>query len=437
MQQNKIEQALRLFVKEELSPRQEDISFVANVYSSFTEVLGVNNCRQIGSFPRYTAIRPLHDLDIIYKIGEWNENNKNPISMLAEIEESLKREYKNPTKYKLSIRLQTHSISILFMDGEEEYFAVDVVPAMSRSINEFGDETFYVPEIINFKSRTKRQEFYNKLQETNQSMQWIKTDPLGYITVASNINKSNSDFRKSVKLLKGWKNNCKAQNDEFKLKSFHLEQLITEQVKKDKTQTVFQSIFNCLTNLKVAISKPSIRDRGDSTKFIDQYVTDLSESQIAIIEQATDSFLIKLEEFNGDVNELVNADFYVRNKSEQFLFDSKIPMLIDENLEFEIDGFIKNVPGYREYTARLSSSGGRVGKKNGIRFQIVKNNTSNDSRKWKIQNDRNCIEPRGEVGYDSEPVRIESTEYDGKHYAECYAIKNNICVARSRAEVII
>ena len=71
MKKDKLNAKLRKLVKEKLSPTQEDRDFVAKIYKSFNDLLGVNNCIQIGSFPRFTAVRPLHDLDILYIIGEW------------------------------------------------------------------------------------------------------------------------------------------------------------------------------------------------------------------------------------------------------------------------------------------------------------------------------------------------------------------------------
>src|SRR5690554_2635927 len=129
MAKNKIESFLRTFVKENISPKQEDISFVSEVYKSFTDVLGQGNCRQIGSFPRYTAIRPLHDLDVLYKISDENFDTQNSESFLKELLEELERKYVNPTSYEIQTAVQTHSISFLFMNGEDEVFAVDIVPA--------------------------------------------------------------------------------------------------------------------------------------------------------------------------------------------------------------------------------------------------------------------------------------------------------------------
>lgn len=437
MQKSKIEILLRTYVKENLSPKQEDISFVSAVYNSFTDVLGKNNCRQIGSFPRYTAVRPLHDLDIIFKIADKDFNTESPENFLKNIVSKFKENYKNPTSYDIKINIQSHSVGFLYMDGENEVFGVDVVPAKIRGKNEFDDDTFLVPEIIQFRSHKKREVFYTKLQASNQKMQWIKTDPLGYIVVAAKINEKNSDFRKSVKFIKGWKNYCKDLNQNFKLKSFHLEQLITNQLNNDSSQSIFDTLFECFSSLKKNIEKPKIKDRADCNKYIDQYVADLTEIEVETVHEAIDAVLIAFENFAGEAQNIINAGYYKRLLKEEFLFDFKIPVLEDSNLNFEIDGYIRTVPGYREYTAKLSNLNGRVTKNNSIRFQIQKNKTNNDSRKWKIKNDNTSIDPRGEIGYDTEPVRIESTRYDGNHFVECYAIKNGICIARSKANVII
>ncbi len=67
MQKDELNAALRQFVKDKLTPTQEDRDFVSTVYDSFRQLLN-DACIQIGSYPRFTAIRPLHDLDILYRL---------------------------------------------------------------------------------------------------------------------------------------------------------------------------------------------------------------------------------------------------------------------------------------------------------------------------------------------------------------------------------
>ena len=68
----------------------------------------------------------------------------------------------------------------------------------------------------------------------------------------------------------------------------------------------------------------------------------------------------KIDEINN-INQLVKSGFYKRvSESEKYLFDQKIPILIDNSLQFKIDGFVKKFPGFREYKANLKNVRGNV-----------------------------------------------------------------------------
>ncbi|MNP98397.1 hypothetical protein D3C85_110140 [compost metagenome] len=440
MKKSNINSLLRSYIKEHLTPTMEDIQFVSNIYQSFNDLLGVNNCIQIGSYPRYTAIKPLHDLDILYIMGDWNSNNNDPHFDLKSIAEKFSKEYRNPTHFKIDIVVQTHSISFRYLDKEEEVFAVDLVPSLNDGKNEFGRNTFRVPEIIKIHRGKKRAEFYERKLNNKESVIWIKTDPLGYIEVASGVNKQNEDFRRSVKFVKRWKHECKKINENFKLKSFHLEQLITENYKQNIQLDVFDSIFKCLTELKNKIVSPILRDRGDSSKFIDSYVSELTETERNLIHEAVDAILISFENIDNidDVNKIVKSGFYKRaSETETFLFDQRIPVLVDDNLQLKIDGFVKDLNGFREYKANLKLSGGVVDTKNKIDFKVVTNTTNHDVLKWKVKNDNLSRVPRGEITDHHTYCRPESTAYIGKHFVECYSIKGNVCVAKDNVEVVV
>ena len=442
MKKNRINSLLRSYVKENLTPTQDDIQFVSNIYQSFNDLLGVNNCVQIGSYPRYTAIKPLHDLDILYIMGNWDPYNNDPKFDLQIIADKFSREYKNPTPFKLEIVVQTHSISFRYLDrnNDNEVFAVDLVPSLVDGKNEFGRNKFRVPEIIKIHRGKKRTEYYQRKINSKESIIWIKTDPLGYIEVAANINKQNEDFRRSVKFIKRWKHECKLINENFKLKSFHLEQLITENYKQNTHLDIFDSIFKCLAELKEKIEIPILRDRGDNSKFIDSYVSELTEYERNLIHQAVDAILISFEKIDdlNSIAELFRIGFYKRvSDTERFLFDQKIPVLIDEEMLLKIDGFVKDLSGFREYKANLKLTGGIVNTKNKIDFKVIQNNTNHDILKWKVKNDNFSKELRGEITDHHTYSRPESTAYLGKHFVECYSIKGNVCIARDNVEVIV
>lgn len=440
MKSDKLNSLLRNYVKNILSPNQDDISFVSKIYQSFNDLLGVNNCIQIGSYPRYTAIKPLHDLDILYIIGDWADRNIIPFETLNELANKFRKEYKNPTNYEIDIVVQTHSISFKYMNGKSEVFAVDLVPALKKGFNEFNKNMFYVPEVIKRSRGENRTKYYSEKIQNKSEITWIKTDPIGYIEVASRLNNINTDFRKSVKFVKGWKNLCKNQNEEYKLKSFHIEQIVSQDFSNNNNLEIFEAIFKFFTELKEKIKKPNIKDRADNTKYIDEYLNELTDYQRELINQSIDSILISFENIDNiqDIEKVINSGFYKRNGiKEQFLFDQKIPTLIDNELKFKIDGFMKKHDGFREFHASLKVSNGIVDTKNSIEFKIVENNTNCNIVKWKVKNDNNSNEPRGEITDKTTSQNPEKTAYLGTHFVESYAVKDGICIAKDRINVIV
>ncbi|MCF0071928.1 hypothetical protein LZD49_15730 [Dyadobacter sp. CY261] len=167
---------------------------------------------------------------------------------------------------------------------------------------------------------------------------------------------------------------------------------------------------------------------------------DLTSSQKDMIKSSAESILISLENIdqNSVIETIIKSGLDGRShKQEEFLFDQKIPTLIDPHLEFSIDGFIATQNGFRDFRARLKNLNGIVDKNNRIDFKIIDSNFQKDSTKWKVKNDNNAPEPRGEISDHKTLNNPEKTAYLGHHYVECYAIKNNICIAKDRVEVVV
>lgn len=441
MKKDKFNSIFLDYVRHEVSPSKEDRSFVSVVYDSFRKLLN-QNCIQIGSYPRFTAITPLHDLDILYILGEWNEQQHDPKEALEELFTKIKSEYENPTMYSARISKQTHSISVSFVDGiNNEVFSVDIVPSYIFSKNEFDGDTYKVPEIVQHKHGRRRKELYEKISNQHLNMNWIDSDPRGYIEIAKNINQENSDFRKVVKFVKSWKNIYESEYDDFKFKSFHIEQVITRYFQDDLSLDIYDGIFRFFCDIPNIIQSPQIVDRADDSKYIDSYVSDFTDRQKKMIVEARDYFLITLERFKdaSDMEDLLSPCFHERaSKSESYLFDSSIPTFINSEYEFRISGFLQNKEGFREYKYRLDTKG-TVEKKKWIKFSILDRGTlpGHASFKWKVKNCDKSPEPRGEISSYNGSPKEEKTLYVGEHYVECFAILDNACVAKSRQNVTV
>jgi len=433
---------LRAYVKNNISITIDERNFISSIYQSLQHLLGSSSTIQIGSYPRFTAIRPLHDLDILYVCGNWNEQNHNPNPkvLLEGLLSKVRCEYRNPTKHRIELSLQTHSVGIVFKDvHDNNIFSVDIVPAFVSATNEFNQDTYMVPEILRHNHGQKRRNYYDRLSNQNIEMNWTYTDPRGYIESARQENVANDDFRKTVKFIKAWKGSCKEKNDDFGLKSFHIEQVITGYFHNTTNLNIFDALFKFFFEIPQIIEEPQIRDRANRTEYIDKYLGSLTEAQKDLIIQARDCFLKNLENFSEDystqaVQGLIDACSYKRaSDSEQFLFDFNIPVLVDDKYSFTIIGDVQERNGgFRAF--KLDSRGLiRIDRK--IRFKINEELPNIDLFKWKVKNDNSSQQPRGEITDHHTLSDPEYTKYRGNHYIECYAILNNICVAKAKQNV--
>lgn len=429
-----------------LSPQQNERDFIGKIYQSFNNLVGVNNCIQIGSYPRFTAIRPVHDLDILYVLGDWDENSHDSLSALEQLNTNINENYENPTDYEIEVSLQTHSITVSYLGNGEEVFSVDIVPAYIFSKNEFDDDVYKVPEVLRKKHGKNRVEYYQKIAQEHKEVGWIVSDPRGYIKIASEIDQiTNGEFRKTAKIIKKWKNNLADADDKLKLKSFHLEQVIAKHFQDNDSLEIFDAIFKFFIELPEIVDNPNqISDLVNADKFIDDYLDEFTDEQKEKIKFARDGFLIKLENLkeSSSINELLKILFYRRKPEEQFLFDFNKKILTDDSLKFRIDGFVKPLAGYSAgwltQTPQLQKGLTRgQGKTRRIEFSIRNNNTSATEYQWKVKNSNSCIQPRGEITLNQTKNNPEGTEYVGDHYVECYAISGDTCIAQSRVNVKI
>lgn len=435
MKKNRINDRLRGYARTHLSPLAEDRCFVSEVYAAVCDVIGVANSLQIGSYPRFTAIRPLHDLDVLYILGDWNPYGHDPSKALKDLERRLLEDFKNPTIYDPVIESQTHSVTIKFLDNGKEFFAVDVVPAYKNGRNDKGDDMYVVPEIVKFSHRERKQ-IRSAVALGERSMAWIRSDPRGYISVAKEVNAANTDFRKAVKVVKGWRAACKRIDEDFPLKSFHLEQAITRWSAKNPRAEIFDMVFAFFCELSDLMHYPQIPDRADPSKNIDDYVADLTENDRRKVIHARDGFLIALENLTerDDIDSLLNAPKRKRaSASEAYLFDQGIPVFIESNFSIVAE-VIERTGGFRRF---ILDAIGKIEVDRKIQFRLGDDAPEADIYKWKVKNSDDSPMPRGEITDNKTLNDPEHTKYNGKHYVECFAIKDGVCIARSLQNVVL
>lgn len=439
MTNTELSESLRSHARTQLSPSAGDRRLADLVFAAIRLALG-NTFYLVGSFARLTATRPLHDIDALFVAGQFDPNAINPKAILEELQSLIQQKFRNPTHLQTNVAVQSHSVTIQFLDRGTEKFAVDVVPGFSsEEKNDAGDDIFWVPEILNV-SKPNREERYAQLAKTNRRELdwWIKSDPLGYIAESAHLDQLNSDFRKATKIAKSWKNNCRSKDKSFPLKSFHLEQAMFEVFRRNPRCDIGTAVFTLLCNVPSLIERPQIRDRADQRRFIDQYIAELSPAQRQRIIEARDFAMIKLEQISGDASiaGILEGGYHQRAcKSEEYLFDSRIPVLTQDDARVQVTGTVLRKEGFR--SGPLDRIG-HVQPGRQIRFDSkFAGPCEIDLFKWKVKNDNRSEQPRGEITDHLTRNNPESTKYQGSHFVECYAIKDNVCIARGRQNVEI
>lgn len=264
------------FIRQKLSPQETERNYISSKYKELGGFLG-ESCFQAGSYARFTAISPVHDLDIIWST-ENHDVTDNSRSVLETLAVDLGGKYKKNSKAQPEIITQDHSITLVFPDAKNE-FSIDVVPGIPQSKDE--KPVYLVPEIQKM-SRTSRSNYYTNMTD-NES--WILSAPKGYVKAASDLDElTEGRFRKVAKFVKSWRHKYKKQyEDELVLKSFHLELIVTEYISENPGATVLEGIFGSFELIPQRLSVPFYRDRADNSVYVDEYIREITQSQRNLI----------------------------------------------------------------------------------------------------------------------------------------------------------
>jgi hypothetical protein len=128
--------------------------------------------------------------------------------------------------------------------------------------------------------------------------------------------------------------------------------------------------------------------------------------------------------------------------TEQFLErDFGIPVRLNYRYQMRVNARVIPRDGFRTYY--LSAHGGVVGTYRDIRFTVAQCTVPRPYKiYWKVRNTgdeairADCV--RGQIVADNGTgTKNEPTRYRGKHYVECYVVKDGICVAMAHQVVVI
>lgn len=420
--------ATKLAAKSHIKPREyleADDDFSEHVSDSFL----------YGSYRRNTAIHDIKDVDIII-LTDFDPNKDEPSTVLSQLKAALKRHYGSSNVLETNRR----SVQVLNpLPEEDSDLTLDIIPAVDTGRS---DGYLHVPD--------------------RELKSWVLTNPQGHIDAVSQRNtECDKKLVPMVKILKAWwANQTDTINEPSKRprpKGFWIETLVLTHFdpKEDSWAARFVALLEKLVaEYPKGSGAPSLEDPGmpgttfqtsmsqeEYEDFISKIRASLELAHVAIADEDRSSSSKTWAEIFGDA-------FPIEETNTSKVLSGKEFTLGDashaKNLSFPVSITNKATLGGELYK--------RFGRKN-IRFRAVSSNatvregcrirfqTWTDAKRpyevyWRVVNTgghaRQVGGLRGEPFLDStgpDLVRWEPTEYTGKHWMECFIVKNGEVVA--------
>ena len=407
---------------------------ISNRYKEITKKLNrtfrgtdseTDNCLQVGSYGRYTGIKGISDLDMLYIMpaSKWDDYKDNPGKLLKKVKDALVERY--PTT---DIRVDRLVVDVFFSN-----FTFEVQPVFE---DKDGDDINYKypdTKTNTYKITKPRQEqdemtsFKQEHGETHRYLckmvrNWKNTMGVGMgglliDTLPHRFLSNHSEY-----------DNTELSNYDELCRDFF--EYLKDEPKKDhyqalgsgqdvKVKHAFQNKAKKAYNKVVdAINEKDDKKRHDLWREI--FGCQFPKSEVATVE-----------------SKLFSAGY---TDQEEFIED-KYP--VDIKYGLKLDCMIAR-NGFREtLLSRLLAIGQRIGRVRSLDFTFETDVPEPYEVKWKARNvgeeakRRNCL--RGQIINSNKnfTTRHESADFRGSHYMECYIIKDGVVVARERIDVPI
>lgn len=275
---------------------------------------------------------------------------------------------------------------------------------------------------------------------------WIKSDPREFIKWFNDKADTEGQLKRIVRYLKAWSDYRKGDLPSGLIFSI----LAANNTVFDERDDV--SLYKTLLNIKSSLEESFVCYRP-TTPAYENLLEDYSKTNKDYLLGQLGSFIQSAEKALGEKTSQKDAcKAWQRHFGEdRFPFESyanteefiENRFSIDIRYELKIDCLVSQ-QGFRPHSLiemiliRLPLLRGK-----NLKFYIVDCNVPKPFQvKWKVRNvgeeaiRRDQI--RGQILNDSGNHQInESSDFHGAHFVECYIIKDNICVARSRIDVPI
>lgn len=410
--------------REEISTRYGEITRCLNKKYRDTESKTANSL-QVGSYGRYTAIKGVSDLDMIYIMpsSEWDRyKDDRQSALLQDVKNVIKARYPNT-----EIRADGQVVVVSFTNYE-----IEVVPAFEQSDGSF------------------------KYPDTKDGGSWPITKPRSEITAISNMDKEkNSNLRRLCKMMRAWKNkhgiemggllidtlayNFLNSTKDYDDKSYLYYDLLVRDFFKYLAELPDQDYYLAPgSNQRVNVKKKFQRKAKKAYKLCLKAIE--AEDQEGVNGKWKKVFGRPFPAAVTTNEEAAKKAVITWDDTEEFI-ENKYPVDIRNNLEIDCD---VSQNGYREnkLVNMLRNHIPLLARKK-LLFSIVKIDVPKPYHiEWKILNRGDVAKRknqiRGQIVSDGgQYQKEECTSFRGNHIVDCYAIRNGVVVAKDRIDVPI
>lgn len=413
---------LKISNKEEISNRYRRITKKLNqkYYESNSEI---KNSLQVGSYGRGTGVDGISDLDMVFELP-WDIYNKydnyetnGQSALLQDVKKCIKETYPNT-----EIRGDGQVVVVKFNN-----YAIEVVPGFLDN----DDKSYIYPD-------------------SNDGGKWKVTKPRAEIEAINNFDTNmNGNLKRLCQMIRAWRNKHGINMCGLLIDTFCFNFFKETDYYNDKSYSKY--------DIMVRDFFKYLKTEDDEQKFWYAFGSNQKVYKgDKFTKNAKKAYNLSLEAIEKEENNTVYSiwrdifgtmfPYYTREEkiaeakkftdTEQFIEDF---FKVDIRYSLKIDCKVKQ-EGFRK---KLLSKLSFLKRGERLRFFIKYHNVPTPYEvKWKVRNlgkeaiRRDSI--RGKILDDmGNEERIESSDFKGNHYVECFIIKNNTCVARDKIEVPI
>lgn len=360
----------------------------------------------VGSVGRLTAITKTSDYDVLYtlpsevysRFDNYSDNGQS--ALLQEVKEAIKETYPNT-----QIRGDGQVVSITFGDG-----VIELVPAFAQNDNSF------------------------KYPDSNNGGSWKCTKPLQEIEAATNAKISSEDIYSYLCFLaRRWKNHVGFTFKGLLVDTMALNYLNANPDYAQKTEVeLLKGFYEYLAgedkerSYWLALGSNQQISNSDKGKFISK----ASQALKKFTDDADiSSVMSELFGYKQTVNRAAQEEFV----EEKFYLDIQYNMTID--CEITQEGFLtKQLSEYLRNNFKVRGN-------KTLKFSVKSSNIPSDQPVtywWKVRNlgPESKDRERGKI-FKGSKSQIEKSSFNGRHYVECFAVLNDVVIARNRVDVPI